>query len=272
MVCFLFLNYLCISIVQEIDAKRKSKKQKALFVDLLTGGKISSMDKIIVLTFTGCFLRLVWYILIIPGRNSSVVWGGNVLEGILLKIPQILWMGAFFFMASTWMMLAEQASTMKKSNPKAQAALDFKVNMINVFLVFVVVPVYLVGSAGGVTFLNVLVNLVQMLIIIFLISSAPIFGFRLANELGADNALGALIKQCCVRSMACAFLMILGLVLNLFGFTQGSAFMTFVFWMLVHGPEILITHTLLLTKLKQRAKVIKQAQGSGATTTVAPDG
>jgi len=234
------------------------------------------MDKIVVLTFLGCALRLIWYIIIIPGRNATTVWGGQVLEGILLKIPQILWMGGFFFMASTWKLLAAQASSMKKSNPKAQAALDFKVNMINLFMICFLVPVYIVGIAGGVTIANLVVNMSQMLIILFLVISAPSFGFKLAKELGDGNALGKMIKQCCIQAMGCAVVMILGLVANIMGLTQNSPTATFIFWMSVHIPEIIVCHTLLLTKVKQRAKVIKNAAGSGAktvtTATVVPDG
>ena len=61
----------------EIQAKRKPK------------AKVSAMEKIVLMVFTGCVLRFLWFIVILPGRHGSVVWGGAVLEGILLKVPQV---------------------------------------------------------------------------------------------------------------------------------------------------------------------------------------
>ena len=146
--------------------------------------------------------------------------------------PQILWMGAFFFMASTWKTLADQAASMKKSNPKEQAAMDFKINAINMFMIFLLIPMYILGSVGGIAAMNALVNLCQMIIIMGLMGSSN-FGFKLAKELGPDAELGKMIKQCCIQAIGCACTMIVGLILNLAGMTQGSPTTIFLFWMTV---------------------------------------
>ena len=125
--------------------------------------------------------------------------------------------------------------------------------------------------------LNSLVNLAMMFIIILLMYSST-FGIKLAKELG-DNPLGSMIRQCCFQAIACAVTMVLGLTANLMGMTQGSSTSTFIFWLTIHIPEIVAAQTLLVTKIKQRAKTIKDVRGSTATTTtttskasVAPDG
>ena len=110
---------------------------------------MSSMEKIVVLTLVACSLRFLWFILIIPGRHGSVVWGGVVLEGILLKIPQLLLMSGYFFLASTWKRLADQAATMKKVNHKAQEAMDKKINIVSAFMIVGLVPAYILGVAAG---------------------------------------------------------------------------------------------------------------------------
>lgn len=234
------------------------------------------MEKIVLLVFWACLLRFIWYILIIPGRHGSVVWGGVVLEGILLKIPQLLWMSAYFFLASTWKRLAAQAATMKKVNHKAQEKMDKRINMITIFMVVGLVPLYILRVAAGITMLNILVNFLMLLIIILLLYSST-FGFTLAKELG-DNPLGKMIKLCCIQAINCAVVMVLGLVTNLMGMTQGSSTSRFIFWMTIHIPEIVAAQTLLVTKIKQRAKHIKHDRGSTATSTastaatIAPDG
>mmetsp|Transcript_15445 Transcript_15445/g.31818 ORF Transcript_15445/g.31818 Transcript_15445/m.31818 type:complete len:402 (+) Transcript_15445:134-1339(+) len=254
-------------ILVEMGEKRKQKKEKHLITALLTGGKVSSMDKIMLLTFIACSMRVIWYILIIPGRHQSVVFGGPALENIFLKLPQFLWMGGFFYMASSWMLLAQQASSMKKSNPKAQAALDFKVNLFNGFTIFFIVPVYVVGSITGSVMINLFVNLFTLVTILFLFFSAPGFGFKLVKELGKDTKLGKIILQCCYQAMGAAMCCLLFLVANIMGMTQKSTMATFIFWLGVHCPEILIGHTLILTKIKQRQKVIKHSKGSVVSTT-----
>ena len=60
---------------------------------------LSAMETIILLTFFGLIIRLTWVVTVINGRTASVVLVDQYTESILLKVPQILWMSAFLYIA-----------------------------------------------------------------------------------------------------------------------------------------------------------------------------
>jgi hypothetical protein len=180
-------------------------------------------------------------------------------------------------MASTWKMLFDQAQTMKKANPKEQEALDRLCNRVNGSIIGIVVPMYVVGTTGGIAILTTVVNLITLILIIALLYGAVSFGMKLTKELGTDGpgaALGAVITRCIQQSVVGALTMIIGLVLNIMGMTQTSPMFTFAFWMMVHGPECLVAHALLFTKISQGKNKIKSAKTTTTTATsssVAPE-
>jgi hypothetical protein len=69
-------------LLKESAAKRKK------------GAKYSSMEKLMIMNAVATSFRLLWYIVIIPGRNGSIMLGGGVTDSILLKVPQLIWCGA----------------------------------------------------------------------------------------------------------------------------------------------------------------------------------
>jgi hypothetical protein len=69
-------------LLKESAAKRKK------------GAKYSSMEKLMIMNAVATSFRLLWYIVIIPGRNGSIMLGGAVTDSILLKVPQLIWCGA----------------------------------------------------------------------------------------------------------------------------------------------------------------------------------
>jgi hypothetical protein len=69
-------------LLKESAAKRKK------------GAKYSSMEKLMIMNTVATSFRLLWYIVIIPGRNGSIMLGGAVTDSILLKVPQLIWCGA----------------------------------------------------------------------------------------------------------------------------------------------------------------------------------
>ncbi|GMI28018.1 hypothetical protein TeGR_g8811 [Tetraparma gracilis] len=210
----LYLWGLCVMYYK--DGLKKKKK----------GAGVSSMEKILLLVGVACFMRFVWYIVIVNGRNASIVIGGQVFEAIMLKLPQLLWMGAFFYMASTWKKLYDQALTMKKANPKDQEKLDRLCNRVNGGIIGVIIP------------------------------------------------MGGVIKRCIIEATLAASSMLIGLGLNLMGISQKSTGLTFIFWMLIHLPECLAAHALLLTKISQKSNTIKKDKSdttSATTASVAPE-
>jgi hypothetical protein len=83
-----YLTWLCVTFWRDSQAKRKKS------------AKLSSMEKIVMLCLIANGMRVVWYIVVIPGRNPSTVIGGKFLEPLLLKIPQLLWMGSYFYVSA----------------------------------------------------------------------------------------------------------------------------------------------------------------------------
>ena len=76
--------------------------------------KLNPMDKCILLTCACQFLRIMFFVTIVNGRNESVLLGPSALSAMLLKIYQVQLSGCFFFMTVVWKQLLDQASTMKK--------------------------------------------------------------------------------------------------------------------------------------------------------------
>jgi hypothetical protein len=93
-------------------------------------------------------MRLVWTVVVVNGRTASALLTTTPVESILLKAPQIFWIAGFFYTALVWERLSDQASSMQQrtANKKHYERLSFKVNMLNVFLLFVILPLYIYGN------------------------------------------------------------------------------------------------------------------------------
>ncbi|GMI29088.1 hypothetical protein TeGR_g11760 [Tetraparma gracilis] len=194
--------------------------------------------------------------------------GGAVTDSILLKVPQLIWCGAMFFMASTWKMLHDQSANMKKANPKEQEKLDRICNYVNIGMICIVVPAYIVGNVLGVAILNTFVNLFQTATIMFLIVAAIFFGTKLAKELGDEGpgaALGKVIKKSMWIAVAGGVVMILAVVANMMGLTKGGGAKTFIFWTCIHFPEYVESRILLEMKISQRKKVVAETKTNKST-------
>jgi hypothetical protein len=76
---------------------------------------LNAMDKVCLMASVGSIIRLLWIVLAFNGINGSVYQGGPVLKGFILKVPQILWMGAFFFISLVWRDLEDQLVNMKRA-------------------------------------------------------------------------------------------------------------------------------------------------------------
>ena len=88
---------------------------------------------------------------------------------------------------------------MKKANKKDQELMDKRVNRLNMFMLVVIIPSYILGTTASITILNLFVNAFQLIIIIVLLIGALNFGLKLVKTLkesgGPGAALGAMIKK-----------------------------------------------------------------------------
>ncbi|GMI49934.1 hypothetical protein TeGR_g7780, partial [Tetraparma gracilis] len=80
-------------------AKADSKKKQKGY---------SPMDKIMFMSTAACLLRFIWVIAIFNGRRGEDVIGGLAADTVLVKVPQILWMGSYVYLVLVWRKLLSQ--------------------------------------------------------------------------------------------------------------------------------------------------------------------
>ena len=232
------------------------------------------IEKIVFLTSIANFIRLIWVICAFQGRNGSVFWGGFALDAIFLKVPQILWCGSFFYLTIVWNTIATQMITMKKANAADSAKAEKTANLINFFLVCIIIPLTFIGILA-LPFFGMIVNGVQIIIVLILIGGSLVVGRKLVVGL-AGNESGKSIVGVIKFTIACgvgaAISLIVAVVYNLL-FQSGSAdtkpMAIWGFWVGVHVTgELLAVTGLLWTKHEQFFKKMKAAKvaASGNTT------
>ena len=70
--------------------------------------KLSPMDKMVYLNVLGSVLRLVWVANVVNGRAHNAQVFGNAIDALLVRVPQLLWLGSTFYVSLSRFSLLER--------------------------------------------------------------------------------------------------------------------------------------------------------------------
>jgi hypothetical protein len=241
-----------VATIQRFERKRVNSKT----------GHFTPLDKILILTTISNFIRCLWIISIIPGRHADDMLFGPIGDAVLLKAPQILWQSGFLYLALVWKQLLDQMESMKKNNREADKAMERKVNLITVVFSLVCIPLSFLGVSVSGLFTMIL-NLIQLFSGVVLIYKAKVFGHTLADKMkkiAKAEILVMTIKKTINWAIAASTILFFAVLFNFYGQANLGRWWMFSLWMLVHGPEVMLCHALMLTKRAQNNKQIAEAK------------
>ncbi|GMI09613.1 hypothetical protein TrRE_jg1348 [Triparma retinervis] len=231
----------------------------------------SSMDKIMFMCSAGCFLRFFWVFTIAQGRRAEDLMLGIPGDTIIVKVAQILWNCCYLYLVLVWSKLLEQASSMKKSDPKAEKAMEKKVGMAVLFLMAFLIPLYIAASLV-MPALMMLGNLFQVGIGVYLVVKARSFGKGLTVAMSSIASAQPLVETIQSTIRTAIFGTVVIFVCVFFNFwaqpNMGTPWWNYIYWWCIHVlGEGALVHALLNTKRSQESKKI--APGKSSTSTVA---
>ena len=156
---------------------------------------------------------------------------------------------------------------MKKNNAQEQKALEKKVNMFNVFLIFVLTPMTILGAIS-IPILTAVVNLLQMIMGCTLIFKAVVFGGKLSKSMSGIDSAKPLVKSIMKTIyIAVSFTVLLFLtVFANFGLQGTFVAWQMIFWIGIHAGEIGMYYALLITKRDQTKKRIAPVDDKSSVT------
>ncbi|GMH57679.1 hypothetical protein TrST_g2337 [Triparma strigata] len=234
----------------------------------------SPMDKIMFMCATGCLLRFFWVFTIAGGRRAEDLLLGIQGETILVKVAQILWNCCYLYLVLVWSKLLEQASSMKKSDAKAEKAMEKKVGMAVMFLMAFLIPLYITASLV-MPALRMLGDMFQVFIGVYLVIKAKKFGNSLSTVMSGVASAQPLVEtiQTTIRTAIFGTVIIFAVVF--FNFwaqaNSGTPWWNYTYWWCIHVlGEGSLVHALLNTKRSQESKKIASAKSGASTASVAP--
>ena len=105
---------------------------------------------------------------------------------VLIRIPQVIWLGSLIFIILVWEMLLAQTENMTKSSKQKVKATERMVNMATSALFFFLIPVMIVGSLW-IPILEHLGNLALMIVPLYLCVKGLIYSTKLVKLLGGKD-------------------------------------------------------------------------------------
>ena len=212
------------------------------------------VDKVLLLNALGIFCRMIWAILLLPGRRADKVLISNTLAEILLKVPHICWFIVAFYYWQIWKQLVDQVVAMKKTDPAVSARINRKVFYFGVFSFLVVIPAQMLGLLFNNNILFTIVNLYSAVCLITLAIGGYKFGRSIGKTLkttASGKDVGAMIQYVVYSNTTAGTMMILGILIWSFGLNKTGPWATYIFWLSVHISEIFGAGGFLSTKRAQ---------------------